>query len=63
MSATAGTSLLRAPIRVACVGAGHFSRCHYDSWARMEGARTVAACNRDIARAAATGLPAYDDLA
>ncbi len=52
-----------APIRVACVGAGYFSRFHYESWARMEGAIPVASCNRDITRAAATGLPAYTDLA
>ncbi|KUP93365.1 Gfo/Idh/MocA family protein [Tritonibacter horizontis] len=53
----------RPPIRVACVGAGYFSRFHYDSWARMEGAIAVASCNRDITRAEATGLPAYNDLA
>lgn len=52
-----------APIRVACVGAGYFSRFHYDSWARMREAVPVASCNRDISRARATGLPAYDDLA
>ncbi|MBS0123286.1 Gfo/Idh/MocA family protein [Thetidibacter halocola] len=50
------------PIRVAGVGAGYFSRFHYDSWARMLGAVPVAACDRDIAHARATGLPAFDDL-
>lgn len=50
-------------IRVACVGAGYFSRFHYGSWARMPGARAVASCNRDIEKARATGLPAYNDLA
>jgi predicted dehydrogenase len=50
-------------IRVACLGAGFFSQFHYGSWARMEGAVPVASCNRDISKAQATGLPAYDDLA
>lgn len=50
-------------IRVACVGAGYFSRFHYDSWARMSDAQAIASCNRDIDKARATGLPAYSDLA
>ncbi|WP_136440495.1 Gfo/Idh/MocA family protein [Pacificoceanicola onchidii] len=50
------------PVRVACVGAGYFSQFHYGSWARMTRARPVAACDSDIAKAQATGLPAYDDL-
>ncbi|WP_417522544.1 Gfo/Idh/MocA family protein [Marinovum sp.] len=54
---------LTAPIRVACIGAGYFSRFHYGSWARMTHARPVASCNRDISKAQATGLPAYDDVA
>ncbi|MBE9640718.1 Gfo/Idh/MocA family oxidoreductase [Salipiger pacificus] len=58
MSATAGT-----PLRVACLGAGYFSRFHYDSWARMPAAAVVAACDTDIDRARATGHRAYDDLA
>ncbi len=56
------TPLRTSLVRVACVGAGYFSRFHYDSWARMENARAVASCNRDITRAQATGLSAYDDL-
>ncbi len=50
------------PIRVACVGAGYFSRFHYDAWARIEGAEPVASVDRDIAKAKTTGLAAYDDL-
>lgn len=46
-------------LRVACVGAGYFSRFHYDSWARMERVSLVGSCNRDIAKAEATGLPAF----
>ncbi len=49
-------------IRVACVGAGYFSRFHYDSWKRMDGATPVGSCNRSIEAAEATGLPAYSDL-
>ncbi len=49
-------------IRVACLGAGYFSQFHYGSWKRMAGAVAVASCNRDIRKARATGLPAYDDL-
>lgn len=49
-------------IKVACVGAGYFSQFHYASWASMEAVDLAASCNRDIAKAEATGLPAYDDL-
>ncbi|SET47913.1 Gfo/Idh/MocA family protein [Oceanicella actignis] len=49
-------------VRVACLGAGYFSQFHRDSWARMPGATLAASCDRDIAKARATGLPAYDDL-
>ncbi|NOD31924.1 Gfo/Idh/MocA family protein [Ruegeria atlantica] len=49
-------------IRVACVGAGYFSKFHYESWSRMPGAVPVASCNRDIKKARETGLAAYDDL-
>ncbi|SNT31345.1 Gfo/Idh/MocA family protein [Tropicimonas sediminicola] len=49
-------------LRVACVGAGYFSRFQYESWARMERVALVGACNRTLSKAQATGLPAYDDL-
>lgn len=49
-------------LRVACVGAGYFSRFHYGSWARIDRVDLVGSCNRDIEKAEATGLPAYDDL-
>ncbi len=51
-----------SPIRVACVGAGYFSRFHYEAWNRIDGALPVASVNRDIAKAEATGLAAYSDL-
>ena len=50
-------------LRVACVGAGYFSQFHYGSWARLDRVTPVGSCNRDIEKARATGLPAYDDLA
>ncbi|MEL6885130.1 MAG: Gfo/Idh/MocA family oxidoreductase [Pseudomonadota bacterium] len=50
-------------VRVACVGAGYFSQFHYDSWARSEGVQVVGACDQDMNRATATGLPAFGDLA
>ncbi|MEM6373818.1 MAG: Gfo/Idh/MocA family oxidoreductase [Pseudomonadota bacterium] len=49
-------------VRVACLGAGYFSQFHYDAWARIDGAELVGACDTDIARAQATGLPAFADL-
>ena len=49
-------------LRVACVGAGYFSRFHYGSWARMDDVQLVGSCNRDIEKAQATGLTAYSDL-
>lgn len=49
-------------LRVACVGAGYFSRFHYDSWQRIDCVKLVGSCNRDIAKAKDTGLPAYSDL-
>ena len=55
-------TLARNPLRVACLGAGYFSQFHYESWARMERAQLVAACNRDIGKLAEKGVPAYSDL-
>lgn len=49
-------------VRVACVGAGYFSQFHYGSWARIDGVTLVGACDTDLTRAEATGLPAFDDL-
>ncbi|WP_206057162.1 Gfo/Idh/MocA family oxidoreductase [Nitratireductor sp. XY-223] len=53
---------MRPPVRVACVGAGYFSRFHYDAWNRIGDALPVASINRDIEKARATGLTAYNDL-
>lgn len=48
-------------LRVGCIGAGYFAAFHYDAWSRIEGAEPVAAVDRDISRAEATGLAAFDD--
>ncbi|MEM7720418.1 MAG: Gfo/Idh/MocA family oxidoreductase, partial [Pseudomonadota bacterium] len=50
------------PVHVACVGAGYFSQFHYESWKRMDEVWLVGACDCDLTRAEATGLPAYDCL-
>jgi predicted dehydrogenase len=49
-------------LRVACVGAGYFGKFHYDSWARMDDVDLVGACDLDLSKAKATGLPAYRNL-
>ena len=50
-------------LRVACIGAGYFSRFHLESWARLDGVQMVGICDHDLARARETGLPAYGSLA
>jgi predicted dehydrogenase len=50
------------------VGAGYFSRFHYDAWPRVSGAQLVAVCDIDRSRADAVAgqLPhakAYSDTA
>ncbi|MEM6589735.1 MAG: Gfo/Idh/MocA family oxidoreductase [Pseudomonadota bacterium] len=50
-------------LRVACVGAGYFSRFHYDSWAWMDRVQLVGSCDLDVVKAEATGLPAFSDVA
>ena len=50
-------------LRVACVGAGFFSQFHRDSWNRMDRVALVGVCDIDLARAKATGVRAFDDLA
>jgi predicted dehydrogenase len=47
---------------VAGVGAGYFSQFHYGSWQRMQRAELVACGDRDLSKAKASGVPAFDDL-
>lgn len=49
-------------IRVACIGAGYFSQFHRDSWSRIGNVDLVGACDRELDKAKATGLPAFDQL-
>lgn len=58
-----------AELKVAGIGAGYFSRFHYDAWSRLPGARLVAIADLDRAAAAARAEEAgaaatlYDDVA
>ena len=58
----AGNFRMNPPMKVACIGAGYFSRFHYEAWARIAAVRPVAAVDRDIEKARATGLMAFDDV-
>lgn len=49
-------------LRVACLGAGYFSQFHHASWSRLERVRLVGACDQELSRAEATGVPAFDRL-
>src|SRR6056297_1158356 len=49
-------------VRVACLGAGYFSQFHTGSWQRMDRATLVGVCDRDLGRAQAVGVAAFDDL-
>ena len=58
---------LRAPVRVAVVGAGYFGRFHLDAWSRMDDVALVGLCETDDARAAEMraaypGLETYADI-
>ena len=50
-------------IRVAGLGAGYFSRFHYESWGRMAGTQLVGVCDMEVARAEAICPHAFSDLA
>ena len=52
----------QSSLRVACVGAGYFSQFHYASWARLDRVNLVGACDSDLVKAQAIGLPAFDRL-
>lgn len=49
-------------IRVACLGAGYFSQFHYDAWACIPRATLVGSANRNVQKAAATGLAAFSNV-
>lgn len=43
---------MRAPLKLATVGTGYFSRFHYDAWARIPEVKLVGVCNRTMEGAA-----------
>lgn len=49
-------------LRVAGLGAGYFSRFHYDAWKRIADVDLVAACDLDADKARAVGVRAFTDL-
>ncbi|MEC9265266.1 MAG: Gfo/Idh/MocA family oxidoreductase [Pseudomonadota bacterium] len=51
----------KAPLRVAVIGAGYFAQFHHDAWRRIARADLVAVADRDIAKARAAGVEAFDD--
>ena len=55
--------MVKAPLKVACLGAGYFSRFHYHAWRRIKEVELVGAADLAIDRAASTGLPAFANLA
>lgn len=49
-------------LKVACLGAGYFSRFHIDGWDRLEGANLVGVADNDFQKASQTGHPAFSEL-
>ncbi len=49
-------------LRVACLGAGYFSQFHIGGWQRIEGVTLVGVADSALAKAQATGAPAFDSL-
>ncbi len=54
--------MAKAPLRVACIGAGYFARFHIEAWRRVDGVALVALCDRAETKAheaaAAFSIPA-----
>lgn len=55
-------SVMATNISVAGVGAGYFSRFHYESWNRLANTTLVGVCDHDTTKAKAVGVAAFDDL-
>lgn len=51
------------PLRVVGLGAGYFSRFHYDAWQRLDRAELIGVADRDLTKARAVGTAAYTDAA
>ena len=52
----------RSPLKVACVGAGYFSRFHYSAWHRLEDVSLVVSVDRNLDAARKRCARAYDDF-
>ncbi len=52
---------LTAPLRVAGIGGGYFSRFHYEAWQRLDRVELLAVADLDRAKAAAAGVEAFSD--
>ncbi len=48
--------------RVACLGAGYFSKFHFEAWERIEQTELLAIADRNIEKAKALGYTAYANL-
>ena len=48
-------------LKVAGIGAGYFSRFHYDGWQRIEECQLLAVADLSLDKAQAVGVEAYDD--
>ena len=57
-----GMNGFRPPLKVACVGAGYFSRFHYSAWRRLEQVSLVASVDRNLDAARQWCVHAYDDF-
>jgi predicted dehydrogenase len=49
-------------LRIGLIGCGGIGAVHARSWAKVDGASIVAACDADLSRAEATGAPAFQDV-
>lgn len=49
-------------MKVVGLGAGYFSRYHYDAWRRMQGIILAGVCDTDPSKATATGAPIFASL-
>ena len=60
----AGTNAaMKAPLRVAGLGAGYFSRFHYDAWRRLDRVELIAVADRALPKAEEVGAAAFADPA
>jgi predicted dehydrogenase len=52
----------KSELTIACVGAGYFSRFHYEAWSRIPNVTVVGSMDQNLPSAADTGYKAFDDL-